>query len=404
MNIFYKITILLFASGITAALAQVVLAREIANQIFLTSNLIFFIALSWIAGAVLAFQSVKNKAAAKNPERELNFTAAILPVINAFYITGSVILIRYFKTALKLGPENNAPDWAAMILCGVIFIPIAFMIFSSVFALMEALRKGKALQFIFASVAAVLAGIAAGAVFYALWAVKHYINLDVVYTLGIFNLAVAYLFFRDRTMEGRWLMLSIIGALIIYLGFNMAGLKQKVDDASSRALYSGYTIIAQKEFATVNFCMTKKDEDYSIFENGTLAYKMPDPKYPMIAKMAKGPRVLVINGGLTGLIDVLSKNNSVSEMVCVEADPYIAVVLEKTYKNYIHSKDKIEYISAQGTSGIADAVKNKGKFNTIIINPRLQGHMEGKYYFSPGFKAAMDKMLDKDGQIIYGGN
>lgn len=404
MNIFYKIIILLFAGGATAGLAQVVLSREILNQIFLTGNIMFFIALSWIAGAVMAFQAVKNKAAGKNPEKELNFTAAIMPVINAFYITIAVILIRYFKPILKLGPETVVPDWAAMILCGVIFIPAGFMVFSSVFSLMEALKKSRAPKFFLASIAAFMAGITAAVFLYFLWAVRYYTTLDVAYTMGIFNLAIAYLFFRDKTMEGRWLMLTIIAALIVYLGFNMAGFKQKVDEISSRAMYSGYTVIALKQFPTVNFCMAKKGDEYRIYENGTLAYKIPDPKYTMIAAMAKGPRVLVINGGLAGLIDALSKNAGVKEMVCVEADPYIAVVLEKVYRNYIQTKNKIDYVSARDTRGIAGAIKDKGKFNTIIINPRLQGHSEGRYYFSQEFKSLMDPMLEKDGQIIFGGN
>ncbi len=404
MNIFYKIVILLFAAGATNALAQVVLSREMINQVFFTGNVIAFVVISWLAGAVFAFQTVGKRAAGKNAEKDLNLIAAIMPVIGAFYITAAVFIIRYFKPFLKLGPENAAPDWAAMLLCAVIFIPIAFMAFASVFSLMEALKKSKAPGFVPATIASVLAGAGAAAALYALWAVKYYPDLDVAYTMGIFNLALAYLFFRDKTMEGRWLMLTVIGALIVYLGFNMAGAKQKADEASARALYAGYTVIAQKEFPTVNFCMAKKDEEYRIYEDGTLAYKIPDTKYPMMARLAKGPRVLVINGGLTGMTDALSKNASVKEMVCVEADPYIAVVLEKVYRNYIQAAQKIDYISAHDTFSIALSVKDSGKFNTIIINPRMQGHREGKFYYSAAFRARMDSMLDKDGQIIYGAN
>ena len=404
MNIFYKITILLFASGATAGLAQIVLTREMMNQAFLTNNLMAFMALSWIAGVVMALQTVKNMAAGKNPEKNINFIAALAPVINAFFITAALVLVRYFKPLLKLAPETAAPDWASMMLSGAVFIPVSFLVFSAVFSLMEALKKSKVTGFMLASFGSVAAGVAVAAAFYALWAVKHYANLDIVYTMGIFNLAIAYLFFRDKTIEGRWLMIIIIISLIVYLGFNMAGVKQKVDQASSRALYRGYTVIAQKEFPTVNFCMAKKGDEYRIYENGTLAYKIPDGQYAMIARMAKGPKVLVINGGLAGLTDELSKNASVKEMVCLEADPYMAVVLEKVYKNYIQTKIKTEYISSPDTWTIADTVKDKGLFNTIIVNPRLKGFREGRYYFSPKFKSAMESLLDKEGQIIYGGN
>lgn len=402
MNIFYKITILLFAQGVTAALAQIILSKEITNQVLLTNDIIGFTILSWVFGAILAFQTIKTIAAGKVPEKKLNFIAAIVPVINAFYITGMVILVRYFKPILKLGPDVNAPDWTALAMLGIVFVPIAFMIFISIFSLVEALKKGKVQQFVFTAIAAVLAGIVAGIIFYTLWAVKYYINIDVVYTLGVFNLAIAYLFFRDKTMEGRWLMLIIIGTLIIYLGFNIAGIKQKVDEASSRALFTNFTIIAQKEYPTVNFCLVKKGEETRVYENGTLAYILGDKKYQIIASSAKGPRVLVINGGLAGMSEVLSNNKSVKEIVCVEADPYIAFVLSKMYGNF-KTKNKLEYISAQNTSGIAMAIKDKGLFNTIIIIPRLQGHIEGKYYTSAGFLSVVNKMLEKDGQIIYGG-
>ena len=402
MNIFYKITILLFAQGVTAALAQIILSREITNQVLLTNDIIGFTILSWVFGAILAFQTIKKIAAGKAPEKKLNFIAAIVPVINAFYITGMVILVRYFKPVLTLGPDVNAPDWTALAMLGIVFVPIAFMIFISIFSLVEALKKGKVQQFVFTAIAAVVAGIVAAIIFYTLWAVKYYINIDVVYTLGVFNLAIAYLFFRDKTMEGRWLMLIIIGTLIIYLGFNIAGMKQKVDEASSRALFKNFTIIAQKEYPTVNFCLVKKGEETLAYENGTLAYILGDKKFKIIASPAKGPRVLVINGGLAGMTEALSNNKSVKEIVCVEADPYIAFVLSKMYGNF-KTKNKLEYISAQNTSGIAMAIKDKGLFNTIIIIPRLQGHIEGKYYASAEFLNAVNKMLEKDGQIIYGG-
>ena len=102
------------------------------------------------------------------------------------------------------------------------------------------------------------------------------------------------------------------------------------------------------------------------------------------------------------MTEALSNNKSVKEIVCVEADPYIAFVLSKMYGNF-KTKNKLEYISAQNTSGIAMAIKDKGLFNTIIIIPRLQGHIEGKYYASAEFLNAVNKMLEKDGQIIYGG-
>jgi predicted membrane-bound spermidine synthase len=266
------------------------------------------------------------------------------------------------------------------------------------------MKRAKIGNFLFPSLGAAFAGVVSGIAVYILWAVKNYTNMDVIYTMGMINIILSYLFFRDKTLQGRYLMLTVIACLIVYLGFNMAGTKQKIDSASARALYSGYTIISQNEYPTCNFVMAKKDDAYYVFESGSLAYEIPDASYKVLAAMARGPRILVINGGLTGMADALSEVPGIKEIVCVEADPYIGVVLEKVYRESVKKKVDIKFISAMGHSLIGEAVKGQGQFDTIIVNPRMAGHFEGAVYNSKGFKAMLTAMLADKGQVIFGGN
>ncbi len=234
------------------------------------------------------------------------------------------------------------------------------------------------------------AGVIMAAFFYSVFLEAKYQNIDVIYTLGILELAMVYLLFRGKTMEARFTMLAVIVAAIIYFGFNVGGFKEKVDTASKRASFSGFTIIADREYATIRFTMAKKDDAYYIFENGLVSYKIPDEKYAKLAYMYEGGKILVINGGLAGMVEELTKLKAIKEIVSVETDPFTAFIMEKTFKPSEVKGVDVKYLSI---GGFEPAGKD---FTTVFLNYRelSSGSYDAKYF------AKIKAMLKTGGMLV----
>ncbi|MCE5300470.1 MAG: hypothetical protein LLG37_06310 [Spirochaetia bacterium] len=401
MNLFYKIMILLFMNGLTAAVAQAVLGREVGSVVPSDMNLFCAVMAAWVAGALIAVFSVGSFKGKKNEGAAMNYIAGLAPVVNAFYAVGALFFTRYYRAILKVDFLATLAPHASWLLCAVVFMPVSALLTASILADINALEKAKAPNFGPVAAGVVFAGVISGILAYSVYAVKYYGGLDIIYTLGIVILAIAYLFFRGKDMQGKLMMLYIIGALILYFAFNVAGIKDKSAIAAQKSAFNGYEVIKITEFPTVNFVMAKKDNTYYILENGLVAYKMPDETYAAAAQKAKGPRVLAINGGFAGLAEELAKNKEVKEIVCVEAEPYIGVVMEKVFGPSIKTDKKVEYKNADSALSVFDAAGGTGLFDTVVVTPRMKGTVAGKYYDSQKFKDAAEKLLNKGGEIIY---
>jgi hypothetical protein len=272
---------------------------------------------------------------------------------------------------LGIQPEQPLPAPAEVILPLIVFVPGAALFYLGINAgtkLITAENAGKP-GFIKGMAAA---GAAAGGIIYLVFLWRYYTNIDVLYALGILVLAATYLLFRDKTLEGRWTMLAVITAVIIYLAFSIGGFKEKADRASSRAVYGAYYIVAEKEFPTVKFVMAKKGTELYVFENGTLTYIMPDEKYAEMAKLSRGKNIIIINGGAAGLVEKLEKINKTALIISYESDPYTSYILENLFKSSAGAGSKTVFKSGDITKD-ADLKKNNFLAGTLFINPRFTG-------------------------------
>jgi hypothetical protein len=215
-------------------------------------------------------------------------------------------------------------------------------------------------------------GAIAGGFLYVIFLWRYYTNIDVLYTFGILMLAATYVLFRDKSLEGRYTMLAVITAVIIYLAFNVGGFKEKADRASSRAAYKAYYIVAEKEFPTVKFVMAKKGAELYVFEDGKLTYAMPDEKYAKMAKLAAGKNVIILNGGAAGMVEALDKQAGIKEITAYEEDPYTSFILEKLYRSGPGASAKAVF-KAGDFSKDAE-LKGKGPLaDTVFMNTGKSG-------------------------------
>jgi|GEM_PF-1521535 hypothetical protein len=367
MNIFFRIFIMAFLNGATAALYTVIFNREIACQTGPYFTQLQWVVLSFFAGSLIAVAVLRRTLLKGADEGKYNLTAALAPVINTFFIPVMIFLIRLVRPALSLSAGAAEPAWMGPLLCLAAYTPAAVLSTAGFMPLVEFPKKTGSKQALYTLYASEIAGvIAAVAVFY-LVLINKFSSVDIIYVMGIINLAVIYFFFRGRELQGRFIMLATIAALIIYMVFNIAGIKEKTDIATSRAQFAGYTVIADREYPTMKFTMAKKDGTYYIFENGGPIYSIPDPDYTRTALLASGPRVLVINGGYAGIVDELSGMKSVTEITAVEEDPYTAFIMDKVFKPAAAGGKKVNYLS--GAAALDPSILASGRvFDGVIVS------------------------------------
>jgi hypothetical protein len=356
MNIYYKVLIMAFLDGVAAAIVLLVFGREMDSQAGLNLNAVISVFSAFLGGAAVALGLVKRIQRSGSTSQNMYVSASAIGT--AFIALAGLFAVRMIKPALGLDVFTALPHAAIAGLPFAVLFPYATL--SSVQLAAATVMAGKEKRgFVLASAAA---GAFAGAAVYLLFLWRYYTNIDVLYMAGIITLAATYIMFRDKTLEGRYTMLAVIIAAVIYLGFNVGGLKGRADRASSRAPYKGLTIVAEKEYPTVKFVMAKKEPVLYVFENGSLTYAIPDGKYGEMAKFAKGKKILIINGGAAGLIDALGAGY---EVVSYEYDPYTAYIMEKLYGANVLPKSRVTFKSGLPSAGFTA--------DTVFINPRRAG-------------------------------
>lgn len=396
MNIFYRIFIMAFINGATAVLYTIIFNREISCQTDPAFSQIKWVIISFFAGALAAVYLLRGTILKKNGGSRLNLVAALSPVAVAFFVPAMIFLIRMIRPELSLSAGMAGPVWLGPALCFVSYLPAAALSTAGFMPLAELpgqLKSRQALYFLYIS--EIAGAITAAAVFYAFLAGK-YSNVDVVYVAGIVSLIVVYFFFRSKDMQGRYIMLTVIVALIIYMAFNVAGFKERVDAFTSKEAFNGYEVIADREFSTMKFTLAKKDGVYYVFENGSLVYTIPDTDYRKLALYAAGPDVLVINGVYTGLVDELSTIKSVTDITAVEDDPYTAYILDKLFKPVISGDKKVTYISGDGA--LDPSILSTGRiFDTVILScARVKPGKYGRKYL----EKIRDNFLKPGGELV----
>jgi hypothetical protein len=359
MNIYFKVLIMMFLAGSGAAVSLLVLGREIACQLVLNANTYISMAAACAAGAAVVFISKAKISKLALPE--LNMIISFSAITGVFVSLATLFFIRYYKVFLGIEPGQHVMPAASIALLVIAYLPGAVLFFTSLTAAETIVIKEKTENRGLIVVVAA-AAVVTGSLVYLLFLWRYYTNIDVLYAMGMLVLAATYVLFRDKTMEGRWTMLAVITAVILYIGFNIGGFKEKADRISSTAAYKGYEILAEKEYPTIKFVMAKKAGIIYVFENGLLTYNIPDAKYTEMAKLARGKNIIIINGGAAGLIAALGEGMNI---ISYEYDPYTSYIMEKLYGANVLPRSSVLFKSG-GPAG-------DFKADTVFINPREAG-------------------------------
>jgi hypothetical protein len=391
MNLYYKILMMAFLAGATGAVSGLVLAREMFCLGRADEATYAAIAVSVAGGAIIS--SFFKKLFGKSPASAMNMVISFSAIAGAFVSMAGLFFIRYFKVMIHTGPAHPL---ALYLLAPIIYLPWSALFYLQANAGRSLASNEKSgnpgfVLLVFA------AGIMSGAVIHFLFLWRYFTNIDILYMSGILVLAATYIFFRDKTMEGRYTMLAVIVSVTIYLAFSMTGLKEKADRASSRAVYeyAKGLVVAEKEFPTEKFVMEKLDE-LCVYENGALTYVIGDEKYVEMAKLARGKNLIIINGGAAGLVEALEKNKASYSIISYEADPYASYILESLFKSGAGAKSRAVF-KAGDIAKDEDLVKSGFRADTVFINARHTGRDP---YSKANLQALKESFMAPGGKLV----
>jgi spermidine synthase len=314
-RLFFMIT----SSGFAAAVAQIVLLRELMAICYGIELCMGVILAAWLLGSALGCRVFMRP-------RARSAQTAILP--GALMILAAVVLPLTLLTIRAAGiftgtvPGELSPLTRLLPVCIGVPLPLSFLS-GALFALCwNAIGKRDGIP-ISIYVGEALGAAAGGGLFYLLVACQQSaMTVLLVTALGL--LLTAAVFFRRRH-RGRRPPL-VLACLLT--GIAVACLFFRADiDLASRRLQWGPDFITSRDTPYQNLAMLRNGGQVSVFSNGLWLFSAPDPMsrewavHPALLMHPAPGSVLLLGGDPAGLATEILRHPSVTEIHVVELDP-----------------------------------------------------------------------------------
>ncbi len=407
MNIFYKILVLVFLGGFTAALAQASLFTEFIAGFCGNELIVMTLAGAWMLGGAFAGTYLYNTFYKNKDYKTIMLNLAFIPVVNAFVLPGLIVFVRYLKPIFGFS-VGTSPGLIDTALAGMLVMPLPGVLMALVFSLAgDVLRREKSLPSIKVLFLAEAAGFMMAGMLYTLFMSGRWGNLEIIYRFGLVNIAAAYILFRDKNKEGKFVISILIFVLIGYLSIDMTGVLKKINEASLRAGYGTEKGLEIKELATCRFAVSGEKGIYKIYQNGENIYSLPDAANiadtrEAIKTSKNINSVLVINSAYSGILNELKKVKAVKTITVIEANAEFGEIVS-SYAGGEENKGKNIKVIFGDPFVYFGKMKPQEKYNLVLISPEGKGEVSKNRFVSEKFKEMLTPYLDSKAVIKYFG-
>ena len=396
----------IFLIGFTAMAAQIIIMREFLIVFYGNEISIGFIFGSWLIWGALGSWFLGRFADKTKAKLDLFLSCQL---VLSLLLVLSILAVRSIKFYFKLAPGEIAGVIPMVISSFIIVAPICVLLgfmFSLGCRIYQArsteMAEGIGVAYCLESIGALVGG---ALLSFILIRFLNSITISVI--LGLLNiLAATYLQFKLR--KDRLGRLSIVAFLVIFVAVLVLWLFKAWDDLdeySRKRQWQGYEVLEAKNSIYGNIMVTKRDGQYSFFDNGLHLYSVPDEltseeavHFALLEH--KDPKdLLLIGGGVGGLIGEMLKH-PIKSIDYFELDP---VIIEMATK-YLPAKEfeplknsKVSIYNLDGRFFIKSAQMVHKKYDCVITHLGDPYTAQINRYYTVEFFNEVKRVLNEGG-------
>jgi len=370
--------------GFTAAIAQIVLLRELMVVFYGNEISIGLMLASWLfwtaAGSSLAGRWA---ARARHPRRLM----AAIQVPIAVVLPWTVVAVRAAKGLLQtvpgevLGPGPMLLTSLAALGPLCILSGALFTVGSRVYAAAAGSTASEATGSVYLWEAA---GSAGGGLLAGLALVRFLGSLEIAWWLAAVNLmAAGALAIAARPLRRAAIgALAGIAALLVY-----SGAPRRWEENSQQRFWRGQHLMATLNSVYGNLAVVATEGSRSVYENGMVLFTVPDPPaaeeavhYALLEHPA--PRsLLLIGGGINGSIAQALRHPTLERVDYVELDPAIRDLARDYFPNEWRALQADPRVHVHLTDGRLFLKTTPSAFDVVIVNlPNPQNAQLNRFY------------------------
>lgn len=382
-----RIKSLIFLSGFTATIIQVLLIREITT-VFEGNELM----MGWMLGAWMLLTGIgafmgKQKRIQQNAEKLLSSTLSmlsILPVIIVVLV--NLLKNQLFPTGIMISPTHF------LILLLAVLSPIC-LLSGLTYSLLIELFRSKVNDFIkvysFESIGSLAGGLIVSFVFIQ-W-------LSVLQSLLILSfLILSFLFYAFR--KKGYLFSGFMLMILLFLFYIFP-----IDKSIKSFLFTNQKVLESRETFYGNLTITESAGQYNFFGNGSLLFTTDNTilneenvHYAMLQRH-NPENVLIVSGGISGMIDEILKYPSIKSIDYVEINPKL-VSIGSRYKP-LPTDRRLHFYAVDGRRYIQQTNK---KFDVVIFAIPGPSSLQINRFYTDEFINTLKGKISPNAVVLFG--
>ena len=362
---------MLILIGFTAAVAQIVLLRELMVVFYGNEISIGLMLASWLfwtaAGSSLAGRLAGRT---RHPRRLM----AAIQVLIAAALPSTVLAVRAAKGILETVPGEVLGPGPMLLTSLAALGPLCalsgalFTAGSQVYRKAAATSAGQAtgVVYLWEAVGASAGGLVAG-----LALVRYWGSLESACWLAVLNLMAA----SGLAIAARWLRHAALGGLAgVAALLLLTGAPRSWEASSEQRFWRGQHLIATRNSVYGNLAVVETEGSRSVYENGVVLFNVPDPAaaeeavhYALLEHPS--PRsLLLIGGGINGSIVQALEHPSLERVDYVELDPAILDLAREYFPNQWRALRRDPRVRVHVTDGRLFLKTTGSAFDVVIVN------------------------------------
>jgi spermidine synthase len=382
--------------GFTAAIAQIVLLRELMVVFHGNEISIGLMLASWLfwtaAGSSLAG---RLGARVRQPRRLMAGIQALIAAI----LPGTILAVRAARGLLQTVPGEVLGPGPMLLVSFSTLGPLCilsgslFTAGSKVYATTAVTSAGEATGSVYLWEAV---GSAGGGLVAGLALIRYLNSLEIAGLLAVLNLiaasglAIAARPLRHAAMAG------LVGIAAV-LGFS--GWPRSLEAISQQRSWRGLRLVATRNSVYGNLAVVGTEGSRSVYENGVVLFTVPDPAaaeeavhYALLEHPS--PRsLLLIGGGLDGSIAQALRHPTLERVDYVELDPAILDLARDYFPNEWLALRADPRVRVHVTDGRLFLKTTRSTFDVVIVNlPEPQNAQLNRFYTVEFFREASRKL------------